>query len=82
MKFELVNSCNTNLDYYQEVLDNYDVKITDTGEECFTGGTIKRYDINVANLYELRSFIKDIGRPVIIFNDGEREIEIYDHWRE
>ena len=83
MKFKLVNSCRTNLDDYQEVIDDYDVKVTDTGEESFVGGAIKRYDINVTSLNELMSFIKDIGHPAIIFdNDGEREIEIYDHWRE
>lgn len=84
MTFKLVNSCRTNLDDYQEVIDDYDVKITDTGEECLIGGTVKRYDINVTSLNELMSFIKDIGHPVIIFNDdkGGKEIEIYDHWRE
>lgn len=83
MKFKLVNSDYSNLDDYQEVLDQYDVKVTDTGEESFMGGTIKRYEINVTSLKELMSFVKDIGRPVIVINDeDERKLEIYDYWRE
>ena len=84
MKFSLTNSGYTgNLDEYKEVLDKYDVKTYKTDRESFVGGAYYEYEVEIASLKQLMSFIKDIGQPIIIFDDEDgRNIEIYDGWRE
>lgn len=85
MKFKLVSSGSENLDRYQSVLDTYNVKVTDTGEESLMGEIIKDYEVDITSLEHLMSFIKDIKSPVIVFEDydGEgRTLEIYDYFRE
>ena len=83
MKFKLVNSDYTNLDRYQEVLDHYGVKVTNTNRESWFGGIEKEYEIDITSIKNFMSFIKDIGQPIIIFNDEDgKTLEIYDNWRE
>lgn len=84
MKFSLTNSGYTgNLDECKEVLDKYNVKAYKTDRESWVGGAEYEYEVEIASLKQLMSFIKDIGYPIIIFDDIDgRTIEIYDGWRE
>lgn len=61
--------------WYPQVYEKYNLRVISSGDYD------NEYEVRIKDLKTLMTFIKDIKKPIILFED-EDSIEIYDDWRE
>lgn len=76
MKFKIRTTCREDIKmWYPHIYEKYNLKVISSGDFD------NEYEVRIKDLNTLRTFIKDINKPIILF-EGEDSIEIYDDWRE
>ena len=76
MKFKIHTTCMEDIKmWYPHIYEKYNLKVISSGDFD------NEYEVGIKDLKTLMTFIKDIKKPIILFED-EDAIEIYDDWRE
>ena len=76
MKFKIHTTCMEDIKkWYPHIYEKYNIKAISSSDFD------NRYEVEIKDLKTLMTFIKDINKPIILFED-EDSIEIYDDWRE
>ena len=76
MKFKIRTTCKEDIKMlYPQIYEKYNLKVISLG--AFDN----EYEVRIKDLKTLMTLIKDIKKPIILFED-EDSIEIYDDWRE